>query len=147
MPRDLFFDDLQQLIDDVQHLRGGYTKEANWNLPQICHHIHLVPQRWLGMPASDAPDTELQKQYKPHLASVLAARQLPGKLESPPMLVPPADTSESAIDALIAFVRDRIRDGFPAMNHRLFGNLTPRQAEQMMMIHSANHLRFLHPAL
>ena len=145
MPRELDFDNLQQLIDEVQRLRRGYTQEGNWNLRQICHHIHLVPQRWLAMPANGEPDTDLQKQYKPYFEGVLANRKLPGKIEAPPQLVPPADVPEAAIDGLLHFVRERMSQGFPAINHRLFGNLTPEQATQMVLIHSANHLRFLHP--
>jgi len=145
MPRELFYDNLRQIIDDVQRLRRGYTQEGNWTLAQICRHNLMVPATWLKSPASDVPETDLQKKMKPLFPAVLAKRQLPGKIDAPDHLVPPTDTPDSAIDDFIAFTQERIDNGFPAINHRLWGNITPQQAEQMMLIHSANHLRYLHP--
>ena len=145
MPRDLYYDDLQQLIDDVERLRRGYRQDGAWNLPRNAHHVRLVPNLWLQSPAMGQPDTELQRKMRPLFADVLAKRQLPGRLDAPEHMIPPDDASDADIDALIAFVRERMQHGFPAVNHRFWGDITPEQAKQLMLIHSANHLRFLHP--
>jgi len=139
--RNLDYPNVDAAIADVQSLRRGYTQSGNWTLPQICWHLTTVLDR-SSRPATE-PATPEQQKMQPVKEKILATGRLPGQIDAPPTVVPPADCGEESVDAFIAALRRLAIYPEKTAVHRLWGPLTSSEFQRLSLIHCAHHLSHL----
>src|SRR5262249_27856985 len=131
-------------IADVQNLRRGCTQCGSWSLSQTCWHLETAI-RLRMVPGPFPADSPEQIARKPKLAEILATNKLPSGIQAPAPAVPPTDANESAIDALMATLKQWDAYKGEIAPHRLFGHLTETEAKKLNLIHCAHHLSHLVP--
>jgi hypothetical protein len=98
-------------------------------------------------PGPHPPQTDEQKARQPLLQHVLAMNgYLPDGIQAPDPMVPPADAPESAIDDLIASLKQLKAYKGKIAPHRLFGEIPDAEARRLNLIHCAHHLSYLIPS-
>ena len=143
--RTLRFNNLDEVMPDVERLLSGHATVGNWSLAQICRHLATVARRVVDLPASTPSDPsrwvgEDQKRQ------VLESGVLPEGLPGPPEVMPVETLSEreEAEGLRQAIVHYRASSG-PVIPHRLFGPLTKSEWDELQLIHLAHHLSFAVP--
>ena len=133
-------------IADVQRLRKGCTQVGSWSLPRMAWHLNQAVQARMK-PGPHPPETDEQKARKPLLQHVRAMNgYLPDGIQAPEPMVPPADAPESAIDDLIASLKELKAYKGKIAPHRLFGEIPDAEARRLNLIHCAHHLSYLIPS-
>lgn len=140
----LSFDTEDQIIAEIDRLRRGYARTGDWSLSQACWHLNIGTQARMK-PGPHAPDTPEQTARRPMLEKVLATGDLPEGITAPEPMLPPTSSDDSAIDALIASLRQFKTFTGEIAPHRLFGKLSDADARKLNRIHCARHLSFLVP--
>jgi Protein of unknown function (DUF1569) len=132
------------LLADVSRLRKGYKQTATWNLQQIC--CHLAKAMEFSMRPGPFPEvTDEQRARRGVLDSVLASGQLPGGINAPDPMMPPADCTDAEIDRMLLTLEKARTYPGPFGPHRLFGPLTNDEARRLRFIHAAHHFSYLIP--
>ncbi|MFN3192377.1 MAG: DUF1569 domain-containing protein [Aureliella sp.] len=147
--RKLKFATLIEAVDEARSLLdGGYIRQGNWNLGQICKHLRLVQDpsidgypRWMSFFAFLRPLTK----------AILLPKVL---REDPPTGIrtlgsfQPGDTPDDAreVEKFAESVQRFLDHQGTYHAHPAFGRLDPAQLEVVHASHAAHHLRFLMPA-
>lgn len=140
----LRFANEDEVIADIRRLRQGYEQTGGWSLPQICWHLNQTMQARMR-PGPYEPDSPEQLARKPLVERIMASGELPKGIVAPPIVSPPADAGEEAVDACLATLELlKTHKGFAP--HRLFGTLPDEVARTQNLIHVAHHLSHLVPA-
>lgn len=144
--RRLVFRTEDDVIDDVQRLRKGYRKLANWTLPQVCYHV-AMPMKELAPPEpGDLRRTPEQEAIKAGFVDyILTERKMKPEWKATGPWVPPDDAAEADIEAFIDALR-RQRD-YPH-RHIAMGPIGPVTIEEFRgvnLAHAGHHLGFLVP--
>lgn len=143
--RTLHFQDLDDIMPDVDRLLDGHTTVGNWSLAQICRHLATVMRRVVDLPASTPHDSS-QWVGEEQKRQVFDSGMLPEGLATPPQVLP-ADTHgdrEEAEGLRQAIAHYRASPG-PVIPHRLFGPLSKDEWDRLQLIHFAHHLSFAVP--
>jgi hypothetical protein len=132
-------------IADVGRLRNGYQRIGSWSLPQTAWHLNMAVQQRMkpGPHAADAPEQVARRPMLQHVLSMNG--YLPDGMIAPESMQPPADAPDSAIDDLIASLKQLKAFGGPIAPHRLFGQIPDAEARRLNLIHCAHHLSYLVP--
>jgi hypothetical protein len=70
---------------------------------------------------------------------------LPDGITAPDAMQPPADAPQSAIDDLIASLKQIKAYTGEIAPHRIFGHIPDAEARRLNLIHCAHHLSYLTP--
>jgi hypothetical protein len=134
-----------EVMADVQRLRRGYAQSGGWSLPQMGWHLNKAVLARMH-PGPHAADTPEQVARKPLLQQVLSMNgYLPDGIVAPDSMVPPPDVPQSAIDDLIASLKQLQAFRGQIAPHRLFGQIPDADARKLNLIHCAHHLSYLSP--
>ena len=148
--RNLQFDDLDQVIAEVQRLHDdGYTKLGNWSLGQCCNHLAqamnmTVDQYSLRFPPPISTINRIlffKTMWAPQLLSKLSLPTLPGFGQTKPI-----DDTEGMNRLIDSAGRIRAARDAELKRHPLFGRLTKDQWNSFHVFHAQRHLGFLVPA-
>jgi hypothetical protein len=141
----LRFETVDDAVAEIQRLHdGGYQKAGNWSLEQIAYHL-AATMRFLMRPGPYPEITPEQRANRPKLEWVLANFALPGKIDAPERIVPPADCDAGCIDDCIATLRQFAAHPGLYAPHRVFGELSIDEARRLALVHTAHHLSHLVP--
>jgi len=142
--RALKFSNVNELIEDVQRLRRGYTQLGKWTLPQICFHVRFPLDASLKEPESTEP-TEEQKKYQGFLELVIASGWPEKELDAPPPMRPGEHLGEEEIDAFLDSL-GKLNVYLPAyVDAFIFGPVEEEKFRKFILAHAAHHLSFLVP--
>lgn len=146
--RELAFDQLEEAVKEAEHLlEGGYRRQGQWTLGQICRHCRDVQEislrgfpRWMSMFA----------WLRPVMRRILLPRILRGAspigLPTAAWFVPQPDLEDrqevQAFGESVQRLRDHSGEYYP---HPGFGQLGREGLLQLYTAHAAHHLRFLQP--
>ncbi len=144
--RELRFNDLCEVMPEVERLRRGHRTIGRWTLAQVCRHLadsfdgsidgfgvrnHRV-MRWLfGRRA---------------LQRVFEGDSLGRGFTITESLNPPEECDEhDSAEALAQAIQRFAESNGPLRFHPFFGKLTPQEWERLHRIHCAHHLGFVLP--
>lgn len=142
----LTFNDLTDVIDDVEDLRRGNRATGNWTLAQTCRHIADTihgSMDGLGVTNHRVMRALFGRRV---LRQVFQSNTLGDGFTVTEKLNPPEDVDlEVSVAALRqAITRYRTHPG-PLHLHPFFGWLTRVQWDRLHCIHAAHHLKRLLP--
>ncbi len=143
--RELKFSNSAELKSDIQMLRKtAHAKLGNWCLAKTCWHLETAI-RLRMVPGPFPPNTPEQDASHARLQTILSAGKLPSGIQAPAPALPPDNTTDASIDALLTTLDrfDSYKDPFAP--HRIFGHLSDAEARQLNLIHCAHHLSYLVP--
>jgi hypothetical protein len=143
--RTLRFENLDDIMADVERLMDGHTTVGTWSLAQICRHLATATRRVVDLPASTPHDpTHLVSEEQKR--RVLESGALPEGLPGPPEIMPgeALGEREQAEGLRAALDHYRASPG-PVVPHRFFGRLTREEWDRLVLIHCAHHLSFAIP--
>lgn len=147
--RRLKFDTLGAAVQDArQLLAGGYVREGNWSLGQICRHLVLVQDPSIvGYPFWMSLFAPLRPAMRRWLLPKLLGPDSPAGIRTAPTFVPPDDLDEGAeVEAFSASVERLINHTGDFAPHPAFGRMPRDGILTIHAAHAAHHLRFLHSA-
>jgi hypothetical protein len=143
--RTLRYENLDEIMADVDHLRSGHQTIGNWSLAQICRHLATVMRWSVDLPASEIYDPsvwvgEEQKRRFFESASFpegvpTSARVVPGE----------ALNEHDEAEGLRQAIAHYQASPDPAIPHILLGFLTRDEWDQFHCIHAAHHFSFVIP--
>ena len=151
--RKLRFNDLQEVVRDVEALRsGGYRRVGRWDLSQACGHLAA----WMTYPVDGYPPVPF---FLRPLLFLLKRTVVPGKLRraletgevgagSPtlPATVPsPGGDEAEAVERLRRAVERFEAHQGPYRPSSLFGDLDRETCRRLQLVHCAHHLGYLLP--
>ncbi len=151
--RQLVFDDLDQVAhDSAKLLADGYVPTGQWDLAQICAHLH----DWMRFPMDGYPASPLPIQAMLWLMRVtVGRRQLNSVLQngfrdSIPTMPQTRHAANSISDAAaveqLAATIDRFKNHSGKFHPSpVFGELSPQEHRKLQLAHCAHHLSFLVP--
>lgn len=151
--RKLKFENLDQVIEELDLLLDrGYTQTGNWNLSQICTHLH----DWMRFSLDGYPKAPPPIRLALWLMKVTIGRRqfeavvskgFKANLPTMPATVPAADAAsdKAAVDQLTKTVNRLKESNGPIVPSPIYGPLTYDEAVQLQLAHCAHHLRFLVP--
>ena len=143
--RTLRFQDLEDIMPDVERLLDGHTTVGHWSLGQICRHLATVMRRVVDLPAStphDASGWVGEERKREFFESGVVPEGIP---TSPRLLPAEAlDEHEEAEGLRQAIAHYQGAPG-PVVPHVLFGLLTREEWDRFHCIHAAHHLSFAIP--
>ncbi len=151
--RKLKFENLDQVKEELNRLlSGGYTQTGNWNLSQICGHLHDWMRYELdGYPKATPPIRLMLWLMKITVGRREFEKVIKGgfrdRLPTMPETVPDADAKSDAagVEQLTKTI-NRLKDSNgPIIPSPLYGPMTYDEAVQLQLAHCAHHLRFLTP--
>ena len=142
---DLKFSSYDEMLADVERLKGGYDKTGQWDLPMILDHIGKginapwIPQMKIPWPGSLIAQAIIRrmvnKQYYPNI-----------KFHAPKAMQPTAGIPmETAYPAFIATVEKVKNYPDPVMKNTPFGDVPTELWQKLHLLHGAHHLAFLTP--
>jgi len=146
--RPLDFQDLGQVIGDVQDLRRrGYTRAGNWTLAQVADHLAIFFRGSLEGFSRRMPWIVRALVGKPILGLILRKRRMRAGVQVPQVFLPgdPRD-DEVAVEQLVGLIERFRNHTGPLQPSPLFCHLTRQQWTDLHLIHAAHHLSFLLPA-
>ena len=143
--RTLRFQDLEDIMPDVERLLDGHTTVGHWSLGQICRHLATVLRRVVDLPAStphDASGWVGEGRKREFFESGVVPEGIP---TSPRLLPAEAlDEHEEAEGLRQAIAHYQASPG-PVVPHVLLGFLTRKEWDRFHCIHAAHHLSFAVP--
>ena len=151
--RQLKFENLDQVTEQINRLlTGGYTKTGNWDLSQVCRHLHDWMRYSLdGYPQAAAPirlvlwlmkTTSGRRQFER-----VIKQGFKDKLPTMPNTVHKAgaDDDQAAVEELTGTINRLKNSNGPIVPSPLYGPMTYDEAVQLQLAHCAHHLSFLNP--
>jgi hypothetical protein len=118
---------------------------GSWSLPQVAWHLDQAVQARMK-PGPHPDDTAEQKKRKPLAQHVIAMNgYLPDGITAPDTMVPSAAVPATAVDDLIASLKQLMAFKGEIAPHRLFGRLSDADARRLNLIHCAHHISYLTP--
>lgn len=141
--RQLTFQDLDDVLPEVERLLQGHALAGQWSLAQICHHLS-TSIRITARPTTDpGPPTAQQAAIR---AGFFALGRFPEGRPSPPPFVPPEGLDVVAeSQALAESIRRFAKATGPFPAHPVIGPLTGEEWRQFHVMHAAHHLGFVVP--
>jgi Protein of unknown function (DUF1569) len=146
--RELKFDNLDQVMPEVDRLVRGYTTVGKWTLGQICNHlaagIRMSVHGYEGKP----PAWLVRKMLGPMIfKQILRSGKFPEGSRSPDVFVPkPGLDDRTEAEGLRATLAEFAAHQGPLPESAVFGPVTREQWTQLHKIHCAHHLTFVLPA-
>lgn len=131
-------------VADVNRLRRGHVQVGNWTLNQICWHL-VKATEFSMRPGPFPPMTPEQLAARPKLEMVLSTGALPGQINAPEQITPPAECTDAEMDRLAEVLEKARTFPGPFAPHRIFGELTHDEARRLRLVHAAHHLSHLVP--
>ncbi len=153
--RSLTFDNLDQVKQEIDRLlAGGYTKTGNWNLSQVCGHLH----DWMRFAMDGYPQAPAPIRLMLWLMKVTTGRRqfesvlkngFKDRLPTMPQTVPDADRASDAesVKQLTDTINRFQTHSGPIVASPLFGPVTRDEALKLQLAHCAHHLSFLNPTV
>lgn len=150
--RQLCFESLDQVSNDVAELLAGYSQVGEWNLSQVCGHL----DQWMTFPMDGFPKPPFPMNVilwtmkhtiaKSQLQQILADGFKPG-IPTMPQTVPESDiaSDEAAAESLQQTIRRFSRFDGDICPSPLFGAMDRETAMRLQLTHCAHHLSFLLP--
>ncbi len=144
--RKLDFRDFNDLLGDLQRLRGGYLRAGNWTLSQVCDHLAIFFRGSLDGFGRMMPWLVRVTLGKLILRSILRNRGMRSGVKVPAHFLP-GDPREdaAAADELAGLVERFRRHEGPLHPSPLFGRLSREQWTELHLIHASHHMSFLVP--
>ena len=145
--RSLQFKSTDEIIAEVERLRGGCKTVGAWSLAHIFGHLASVIEAILKAPAPAPGTPPPPTQFSPEKRDeVLASGVLPEGLPQPDWLdgFQPQGAQEEADRLHAALVAFEASPG-PVGRHRYFGLLSKEQWDRLNCIHCAHHMSFAIP--
>jgi hypothetical protein len=143
--RTLRFQDLEDIMPDVDRLLDGHTTVGNWSLAQICRHLATVMRRVVDLPTSTPHDASrwVGEERK---RAFFESSVVPEGIPTSPRLLPAEalDEHEEAEGLRQAIAHYQASPG-TVVPHVLFGFLTREEWDRFHCIHAAHHLSFAVP--
>jgi len=151
--RQLKFENLDQVVDELNSLlSSGYAKTGNWDLSQVCGHLHDWMRFGLdGYPKASPPIRLVVWLMKVTIGrrqfEAVVKKGFRAKLPTMPETVPDSDAAsdESAVEQLTKTIGRLKESNGPVVPSPLYGSLTYDETVQLQLAHCAHHLRFLTP--
>jgi hypothetical protein len=143
--RTLRYENLDQIMPDVERLLECHTTVGNWSLAQICRHLASAMRRVVDLPATTPydPSHRVSDEIKHR---VFETGILPEDLPGPPEIMPSDTLGEreeaEGLRAAIAYYKASTG---PVIPHRFFGPLTKAEWDRLQLVHFAHHLSFAVP--
>ncbi|HEY4313757.1 MAG TPA: DUF1569 domain-containing protein [Pirellulales bacterium] len=142
--RIIVFQDLAEVMPEVERLVAGHSPAGNWSLAQICHHLGTT----IRLTARPVPEAGVPTAQQATLRDgFFGLGAFPNGRASPAPFVPPEglDLAKEAAALGDAIKRFATAQGpFPA--HPMLGPLTGDQWHRFHTMHAAHHLGFVVPA-
>lgn len=143
--RTLRYNDLDEVMPDVERLLQGHKIVGRWSLGQICRHLATVMRMTTDLPASTPVDLSLRLDAD-RKAEIFESSRLPEGLPMPATLTEPIAVGDRVeADGLRKVIAHYQASPGPAAPHRLFGPLTKDEWDRLQCIHFAHHLSFAIP--
>lgn len=145
--RSLQFSSTDEIIAEVERLRGGCKTVGAWSPAQIYGHLASVIEAILKAPAPAPGTPPPPTLFSPEKRDeVFASGMLPEGVPQPDWLAgfQPQGEQEEA-DRLCAALRAFGASAGPVGHHRYFGALSKEQWDRLNCIHCAHHLSFAIP--
>jgi hypothetical protein len=146
--RPLRFDNLNEVMADIDRLLQAHHTVGNWSLGQICNHLTLALRCTLDgfPPGSSLPWIVQQTLGKVAFKLILKRGRLIEGFKIPDKYLPikGLDAREEA-NTLSEVIREYQSTTTPLATHFLFGPLTKEQWLRYHCIHCAHHLSFAIP--
>jgi hypothetical protein len=146
--RTLDLADLDAAIAEARRLHErGYTKAGQWDLAQVCGHCTIPIDGGIdGFQIKVPFPIVLLVRVLGIKKRILKQRRMRTGAPAPAELIVPAGTDEAeAIEALSRSVARFKAHRGPLHKHPIFGAMTHDEWAQLLTIHTAHHLAFLHP--
>ena len=146
--RTLHFDDLDQVMPEVDLLLRGYSRGGNWTLARVCHHLALMLRGTVEGWRWRMPWISRRTVGALVAKRICSTGRMPEgiKLNKELKLVPESNLDDRAeaefLRAAIGLYRESTG---PFPEHPFFGPLSRSQWDRLHAIHSAHHLSFLWP--
>ena len=143
--RALRYENLDEVMPDVDRLRIGHETVGNWSLAQICRHLSTVMRRVVDLPAS-TPSDPSQWAPEEQKRRVFETGMLPEGIPGPPETMPTKTLGEpEEAEGLRGAIAHYQASSGPVIPHRVFGPLTKGEWDRLQLIHLAHHLSFAVP--
>ena len=145
--RKLNFQSADEVIADVERLRGGYRKLGNWSLPQMTYHLAVSLRDGLSPPEPmDLPRTPEQEAMKAGFVDyVMAGGAMKPEWQATDEWVPPESCDERHIDEFISLLKTMRDYPHPRVMMGPLGPVTIEEYRGVDLAHAAHHLRYLVP--
>lgn len=141
--RQLTFQDLNEILPEVERLLTGYTATGQWSLAQICHHLSTTI-RLTSRPASNVPEST-PEQNAIREAFFAAGVFPPGRQSPAPFIPPPALDAATEAQSLAESIKRFQAATGPYPAHPYLGQLDANQWHRFHAMHAAHHLGFVAP--
>jgi hypothetical protein len=145
--RPLDFQDLNEVIADVQHLHNSeYDRVANWSLAQVCDHLAIFFRGSLDGFSQKLPWL-IRVLFGPLIFRSIIRRRRMGENIKVPRGFLPGDPREDApaVEQFVGLVQRYQAHADEYQPSPLFGQLTRNEWTQLHLIHCSHHLSFLLP--
>ena len=144
--RTLRFDNLDEIMPEVDRLVGRSEHLGTWSLAQTCRHLAAVLRRVADLPASTPIDKSLWIGEE-EKRKVFETGRIPEGLPAPHEVVPADESLDERAEAeeLRQAIDHYKASPGPAVPHRFFGPLTRDEWNRLQCIHCAHHLSFIVP--
>ena len=144
--RDLAFENLSEVMPEVDRLLAGYDRVGNWSLGQVCQHLTVIFTRSIEGWPTRAPWVIRRTVGPLVLTRVLSSGEMPEGIRTPQKLglTPGTELDDRAeAEALRGAIRyyEAFTDSLP--EHPFFGPLSRQNWDRLHRIHCAHHLSFL----
>lgn len=146
--RPLSFENLGQVMPEVDRLLAGHETVGRWSLGQICNHLTFALTASLeGFPTRPLPGAIRATAGRLILNQMLKSGHVVEGVWLPKAVKPrPGLDARAEAEALRAALGLFAADPEPKGLHPFFGKLTRDQWERYHRIHSAHHLSFAVPS-
>jgi hypothetical protein len=152
--RNLQFQSLDDVRNELRQLCGNYESTGKWNLAQVCNHLEC----WMRYPMDGFPRAPIVIRIMMGLMGKLVGRRLfreilqSGKMKTGLPTMPEtvfksdAASDAGAINRLMETI-DRFEQWQgPVHPSPFFGKMNRADCERLQLVHCAHHLAFLKPA-
>jgi Protein of unknown function (DUF1569) len=149
--RELTYNSVKDVINDVEQLKRGHQQHGNWNLAQASWHCRGAIGRCLKeVPAGTQSTPEQIEAQKSRLNPLLSGGKIPSGLPTPPGADPvkdvPQPLTEAEIDGFIADLKNLDASQLKQVMFGPFGIISMDQFRKFIQVHTANHMQHFAPA-
>ncbi|MFK7734467.1 MAG: DUF1569 domain-containing protein [Pirellulaceae bacterium] len=145
--RQLDFRSADEVLEDIEHLRTvGYSKLKNWNLTQICEHLHETTKGGMDGFGFRLPWILRATIVKWVFRFALKRRKLLSGAPTFNSLLPKSQEEDpQLIERCIQTTRRAGEFQGSMEGYALLDNLSTEDWKQFMWLHASHHLSFLIP--